>query len=149
MVGPTGQGVRCLIHQGNGNSGGQDVLVFNANGFHVEMGGNNPLVQLGIKSVGDMTDTSSSFVTIPLYDGHELCPGGSCGTTVRIVGFLEVFIIEVGQPQNTVIAYITGISGCGSGGTTVSCDDSETEGGESSDTVGNGGQLVPVRLIRN
>jgi len=149
MVGPTGQGVLCLIHQGNGNQGGQDTIVFDSNGYHVEMGGNNPLVQLDLKSVGDTTDTSSSFVTIPLYDGHVLCPGGSCGTTVRIVGFLEVFIIEVGQPQNTVVSYITGISGCGSGGTSANCDDSDTEGGTSSDTVGTGGQLVPVRLIRN
>ena len=144
MVGPTGQGVQCLIHQGPGNQGGQDEIVFDANGYHVEMGANNPMVQLGLMSIGDTTDTSSSFVTIPLYDGHVLCPGGSCGTTVRIVGFLEVFIIEVGQPQNTVVSYITGISGCGSGGSSANCDDSDT-----SDTVGTGGQLVPVRLIRN
>ncbi|MBI2819853.1 MAG: hypothetical protein HYX73_07725 [Acidobacteria bacterium] len=144
MVGPTGQGTRCLIHQGPGNSGGQDTLAFDANGFHVEMGANNPLVQLGIKSVGAHTDTSSSFITIPLYDGHVLCPGGSCGTTVQIVGFLEGFILGVTQPQNTIEVYVTGISGCGSGGTSANCDDSDT-----SDTVGTGGQLVPVRLIRN
>ena len=150
MVGPTGQGVRCLIHQGPGNSGGQDTIVFGEfNTFHVEMGSNNPLVVLGKLPLNATTDTSSSFVTIPLYDGHVLCPGASCGTTVRIVGFLELFIISVTQPQNTIIAYITGISGCGTGGTSANCDDSETEGGGSSDTVGTGGQLVPVRLIRN
>ncbi|MBI3933419.1 MAG: hypothetical protein HY316_01925 [Acidobacteria bacterium] len=149
MVGPTGQGVRCLIHQGPGLSGGQDNIEFGANDYTIRRGSNNPLVLFGKMPLGSPAETSSSIVTIPLYDGHVLCPGASCGTTVTIVGFLEVFIESVRNPQNTVDAYILSVSGCGSGGSAVNCNESDTEGGASGGAVGTGGQLVPVRLIRN
>jgi hypothetical protein len=155
MVGPTGQGVQCLIHQGNGNQGGQDTIEFhdppdpNYGFYTIHAGSSNPLVNADVLNEGDPINLSSSIVTIPLYEGFPLCPGNSCGGSVTIVGFLEVFITEVGQPQNTVYGYITGISGCGSGGSTATCDDSEEPGGGGGSTVGTGGQLIPVRLIRN
>jgi hypothetical protein len=147
MVGPTGQGVRCLISQGPGNSGGQDTISF-TNGIEIFAGSLNPLVLGGIIPAGTTLDTSTSIVTIPLYDGHVLCPGASCGATVTIVGFLEVFVKEVRQPQNTVDAYILNVSGCGStagGGGGPLCDG--TGGGSGS--VGSGGSPTPVRLIQN
>jgi len=141
MVGPTGQGVRCLIHQGPGNSGGQDILNPNVSPFTITGGSNHPIAA----ARGNLITSSDSIVTVPLYDGHPLCPGGSCGTSVTIVGFMQMFIKGVTNPQNTVEAYILNVAGCGQGGGgTNSCG----SGGSGSGTIGGGFTPFPVRLIR-
>ena len=139
MVGPTGEGVRCLINQGNGNSfpNGQDT--YNPATGLITAGTSNPYYP-----AGTIVTKSDSVVTLPLYDGHQLCPGNSCGSTVMIVGFIQLFIIQERNPQATVEAYVMGVSGCGAGGPTPSCDE---EGG--SNSVGTGGEFAPVRLVRN
>jgi hypothetical protein len=148
MVGPTGQGVRCLIHQGNGNSGGQDILDPTVSPFTITGGSNNPIPGLQ----GQIITSSDSIVTVPLYDGHELCPGGSCGTSVTIVGFMQMFVRRVTNPQNTVEAYILNVSGCGAGGGgTMSCGTGGSGGGGGGGgggPVGSGYTPFPVRLIR-
>ena len=135
MVGPTRQGVQCLIHQSPGSGGGQDTLT-PAPPFPMFAGFNNPFVPQGT-----VISTSDSVVNIPLYDGATLCPGASCpaSVVVNIVGFLEVFIKEERNPQGTVDTYILNVAGCqgstggsGGGGTTI---------------VSSGGSLIPIRLI--
>jgi hypothetical protein len=138
MVGPTRAGTRCLINQGNGNSfpNGQDT--FDPTTFKIFAGTANPYYPAGTEIT-----TSDSIVTIPLYDGHDLCPGNSCGSSVTIVGFLQVFIKQTENGnQGTVWAYIMSVSGCGEGGSEPSCD-------EPDENTVTGGQFVPVRLIRN
>jgi hypothetical protein len=141
MVGPTGQGVRCLINQGPGNSGGQDILDPEASPYTITGGSNNPIPAVR----GQIISSSSSIITVPLYDGHPLCPGGSCGTSVTIVGFMQMFVKGVRNPQNTVEAYILNVAGCGGGGGGVS---SCGAGGAGGGTVGGGATPFPVRLIR-
>ena len=135
MVGPTRQGVQCLIHQSPGSGGGQDTLT-PAPPFPMFAGFNNPFVPQGT-----VITTSDSVVNLPLYDGTVLCPGASCpaSVVVNIVGFLEVFIKEERNPQGTVDTYILNVAGC----------TSSSGGGSSGGTtiVSSGGSLIPVRLI--
>ena len=142
MVGPTRQGVQCLIHQNKG-AGGQDILDISTTPFDMLAGLNNPLVVGGVIPSNSVMTTSDSVVNIPLYDGTQLCPGASCPATVvvNIVGFLEVFIKEERNPQGTVDTYILNVAGCtgSSGG---------SGGGGSTTIVSSGGSLIPVRLIR-
>lgn len=135
MVGPTRQGVQCLIHQNRG-AGGQDILNVSTTPFEMEAGMNNPFAPSGT-----VINTSDSVVNIPLYDGRTLCPGASCpaSVVVDIVGFLEVFIKEERNPQGTVDTYILNVAGCqGSTG---------GSGGGRTTLVSSGGSLIPVRLI--
>jgi hypothetical protein len=140
MVGPTGQGVRCLIHQGPGGSGGQDILDPTASPYTITGGSDNPIPAFQ----NQLITSSDSIVTVPLYDGHALCPGGSCGFTITIVGFMQMFVKGVKPPQNTVEAYILNVTGCGlGGGGGASCG-----AGGGGGTIGGGGTPFPVRLIR-
>jgi hypothetical protein len=93
---------------------------------------------------GSQITTSDSLVTLPIYDGQALCPGGSCPptATVPVVGFLQFFIQKVGNQQSTVYAYLLNISGC-SGGSV------QNGGGGSVVPVYTGGTPIPVRLIHN
>lgn len=107
--------------------------------------------------VGQAISSSPSIVTVPLYDGHPLCPGGSCGFTITIVGFLEVFVEKVGPPQSTTTGYIMNVAGCGAGGSGGGSGGGGSGGGGTGGgggggsgtiTGGIGGGLLPVRLIR-
>ncbi|HZP01080.1 MAG TPA: pilus assembly protein TadG-related protein [Terriglobia bacterium] len=140
MVGPTSQGVDCLIHQAGGG-GGQDTL--NTSTLKMYAGANNPLVLQGIIPAGSEVTSSDSVVTVPIFDGTPLCPGSSCAATVtvRVVGFMQVFIKEETNPQGTVNVYITNIAGCGPGG-------GGSSGGGDPITSG-GASPIPVRLIHN
>jgi hypothetical protein len=135
MVGPTQQGVQCLIHESGGGNG-QDSL--DPSTMTITAGGNNPYFPSG--SV--LTD-SDSVVTVPIYDGTPLCPGNSCPSTVNVnvVGFMQMFIRDVTNPQGTVEAYILNVSGFGSkpggGG----------PGGNGNPIVTGGASPIPVRLI--
>ena len=141
MVGPTNLGVKCLIHQQN-NGQGQDILNTTTTPFQIIGGTTNPNPLL----IGQVISSSDSIITIPLYDGHELCPGGSCGFTITIVGFLQVFITDVDPgAQGRVDAIILNVAGCGSGGS-----GSDGGGSDGSGTIVNsGGSLFPVRLINS
>ena len=146
MVGPTRQGVQCLIHQqtnscaGSASGCGQDFLE-NTTTFPLPIigGTNNPNPLL----VGQRISSSDNIVTIPLYDGHNPCPGGAatCGTAT-IVGFLQVFVEKAGPPQATVTGYVMNVAGCGGG------SGGGTGGSGSGGLTGPGGSLFPIRLIR-
>ncbi len=110
-VGPTGSGVDCLINQKPGN--GQDIIDVSTVPFTVTAGANNLLFPPGSQiSLSD----SPSTVSLPIFDGTPMCPGGSCPATVniKILGFLQVFI--TGEQSGNVNAYITNVAGCGNGG---------------------------------
>lgn len=106
MVGPTSTGVDCLIHEADGY--GQDTLNLSQTPFQILAGSANPYFP-----EGDSITTSDSVVSVPLYDGSNLCPGGSCQTGVDIQGFLQLFVIQEGPPSGTVTAYILNVGGCG------------------------------------
>jgi hypothetical protein len=134
LQGPTEHGVECLINQ-NPQGGGQDVLN-TASPLSITGGSNNP--NPALVGVHNLTQ-SSSIITIPLYDGHAPCPGGSCGTSVTIIGFLQAFIDSVDGPGgNQGNVYITVLNVSGSGG---------SGGGGGTPTVAAGGAFIPVRLI--
>jgi Putative Flp pilus-assembly TadE/G-like len=141
-VGPTTQGVDCLISEGKGSGSGQDTVTYTAGSvppFEI-FAGSATANSYGVATGTQITDgTSSSVVTVQVYEGQPLCPGQSCGPTVNVIGLMKMFIVGEGNPQGTVEAYIMDISACGTsspgstgGGTTI---------------VASGGTSVPVRLI--
>lgn len=134
MVGPTQQGVQCLIHQVGGGTG-EDVL--DPTTMSITAGGNNPYYP-----AGTVLNDSDSVVTAPIYDGTQLCPGSSCPSTVNvnIIGFMQLFIKDVTNPQGTVEAYILNISGEGTSG-------GGNPNGNSNPIETGGGSPIPVRLI--
>ncbi len=140
-VGPTRQGFMNLISQP-----GQDTIDTTSGlPFTIHAGSSNPFVQANVIPVNAVISSSSSIVTVPIYDGHELCPGGSCGFTVQIIGYLQMFVTQV-VGQANVNAVVLNVAGCGTLGS-GSCG---SGGGGSSSTIsGGGGALIPVRLVRN
>lgn len=148
MVGPTKQGVQCLIHQGSGNQGGQDT--FNPTNWQILSGG------FYVPS-GTVVTTSDSVATLPIYDGTAICPGGSNGSTcvnqatISVIGFMQVFIknVDAGQ-QGTVYAYVMNIVPCpaGSGGSGGGGGGSGGSTGSTGSIVGSAGSAIPIRLIR-
>jgi len=144
MQGPTKSGVGCLIHEdvsGKGAGTGQDtILIQDPPPFPMTGGSLNPDPSLQ----GQPITSSASIVTIPLYDGHNLCPGGSCGSTVMVIGFLQVFVSGVDTTNKGPInmgdvhAYILNVSGCGTTG---------GGGGGGGGPTGGGASPVPIRLV--
>lgn len=110
MVGPTSAGVDCLIHETSGS--GQDTINLTTTPFQMIAGTANPYV-----TPGTVITSSDSVVAVPLYDGANLCPGGSCpaSTNVQIEGFLQVFLVQEGPPQGTVTSAVLNVAGCGNG----------------------------------
>jgi Flp pilus assembly protein TadG len=135
-VGPTGQGVSCLIRQGGGNSG-QDILVSptpsNPNGpLQIRPGSNNPLSQN--PSINYVTD-SDSLIIVPMFDAAM--PISSGQSQVLIVGFMQVFIHYVGNPQNTVYTTIINVTRC------------TAASGPGTPVSGAIGSPLPLRLVRD
>jgi Flp pilus assembly protein TadG len=159
MVGPTSQGVDCLIHEQNGT--GMDILDVSTSPFQIKAGSNNPLVTSGAVPVNGSVTNSDSVITVPLFDGTQLCPGNSCPSTVQVntTGFLQLFIKDVTNPQGTVEAYVLNVTSCPpSGGTNGGGIAAASAGGGGTGslsggtggTVGAGpGSPIPVRLIHN
>lgn len=150
MQGPTEQGVECLINEDKTTDTGQDTLCGTSvlgdvvppcgPPFTIWGGPNNPISAL--RGQADIS-SSSSIVTVPLYSGQLLCPGGSCGTgIVTIIGFLQVFLRTVDGPgpnQGNVHATIMNVTACGS---------TPPGGGGGGTVTGGGGQLIPIRLVQ-
>jgi hypothetical protein len=141
MVGPTASGTQCLIHQGPGPyPSGEDILAPDT--LTVTGGTLNPDPALRGQQIEPIT-ASSSVVVVPLFAGTQdaLCPGGSCGTTVQVVGFMQLFVKDETSPQSTVEGYVLNVGGCGS-----------AVGGGASPPPGGGtasGSFIPVRLVQN
>lgn len=111
--GPVENGLQCLIHTTSG-SNQQDTL--DASQF---VSGTGPvLISPGPYSQSlyglqptDLMATSDSIITVPLFDNHDPELPGS----VTIVGFLELFVTDVGSgaQSGNFSAVILNISGCG------------------------------------
>jgi Putative Flp pilus-assembly TadE/G-like len=142
MVGPTEQGVDCLIHQGGTKSSPTGMDAFDPTSWAITAGSANPY------GLSGAITTSDSVVTIPVYDGTVLCPGSSCPstTTVTIIGFIQLFVrYEDGSNQGNVYSYVMNVSSCagGSGG------GGGGSGGGSGGTISSGGSSpIPIRLIQ-
>ena len=158
-VGGSGQGVECLINETNQGTG-QDCISIDPNAstvcpysgvtysqttpFTIWAGTDNTYNV----APGTAIQNSNSIVTIPVYDGQPLCPGGSTGggtcapQSVDVVGWLQLFIQRVSKSdQESVYAFVMNISGCGSGGSDQS--------GSGSVIPVNTGTPISVRLIHN
>ena len=152
MVGPTRQGVDCLIHQsGNSFSSncGQDRMGGISNpcagpppaimtDLSITAGPNNPYLNAGANVPSQSSD---SVVALPIWDGTPLQSGQN--PSVNIVGFLQVFIHSEGSPQGTVYGTVMNVTSCGGGGS-----GSGTSGGGGPIVV-SGGSPIPVRLIHD
>ncbi len=131
-TGDTGTALQCLTHasaEGAGN--GQDQLVTTSFPFQIQAGSNNPLP--APVSNNSVVTTSSSIVTLPIYDSSVGKLSGN-QPQVTIVGFLQVFVQYLdgnGHPYVTVM----NVAGCGNG----------TLPASSSSALGT--SPVPIRLI--
>src|SRR5262245_31190157 len=136
MVGPTGQGVQCLIHEDN-NGSGQDLLISptaaNPMGeLQIQPGPNNPLSNNpGVTYVTD----SDSLVIVPMFDASA--PIASGQSQLLVVGFMQVFIRSVGNPQNTVYTTVVNVT---------RCDPATAPPGTVTGAIGT---PLPLRLVRN
>ncbi|HEV2387657.1 MAG TPA: pilus assembly protein TadG-related protein [Candidatus Acidoferrales bacterium] len=138
-VGPTTQGVDDRIHASNqGPNNGQDTAnVATGPPFQITGGANNPIPAL----IGQIYyGPSDSVVTVPVYDGHQLNPGGDI---VTVVGFMQLFINWANHQSNTdlVDSYVLQVTPCNSGGGTPGA------GPVTPDIVSTGGSPIPIRLI--
>lgn len=133
-LGPTDQGTNARINATSDGAGnGQDSIDTSVGPpFAITGGANNPIPSL----VGQIYyGPSDSQVIVPVYDGHQLNPGGD---TVTVVGFMELFIRWASHQGNsdTMSAIVLNVLPCdsassGTGGTVVST----------------GGSPIPIRLI--
>jgi hypothetical protein len=152
MVGPTAQGVNCLIHQSGssftgGSNCGQDrmggignpcggVFPSYVTDYNITAGANNPYLDQGINVPSQNSD---SVVALPIWDGTPLQSGQN--SNVNIVGFLRVFVQGNDKSQQgTVYGTVLGVTSCGGGGS----GPGNPGGGP---IVASGGSPVPVRLI--
>jgi hypothetical protein len=149
-VGPTRSGVECLIKEGK-NGSGQDILSGSStlsNGslvppLTITGGSNNPVSP----NQPDLNN-SDSLISVPLYDGSQLCSGMSTcpSLNVDVQGFLQIFIekVDTGGTTGTVYGYVYNVVGCPPG---------TTGGGTPSAGGGTitspGGTTIPIRLIHN
>ncbi len=132
--GDTSTAVQCLIH-GSSAGTGQDSLVMNgfvpAFPLQIQAGSGSALVKASLVSTGNTITSSTSIATIPIANftgGLQLTPGSS----VTIVGFLQVFINSVDPTTGNVSVTVLNVSGCGD---------------LSTGTPDFGSSPVPIRLI--
>lgn len=139
-LGPVEQGTQMLINAtGDGLNKGQDSIDTTIGPpFPITGGSNNPNPALRGKVFYDYSQ-STSVVTVPVYSGGNLPPGG---TQVQIVGYMQAFIKDiVHQGQDDFLdVVILNISSCGGS--------SPGGGGSSNTVVASAGSPVPIRLIR-
>ncbi|HEX5412176.1 MAG TPA: pilus assembly protein TadG-related protein [Terriglobia bacterium] len=142
ILGPTNQGVNALINaDGDRLNRGQDSIDTTVGPpFAITGGANNPISALVGKTFVDYSE-SPSVVTVPVYTGNSLPPGG---TTVTIVGYMQVFIKDANHngSSDDIDVVILNISSCGG---------APPGGGGGSGTtpvIAAAGSPVPIRLIR-
>ncbi len=122
------RGTECLIHQGTG----QDQIQNSSLPFPIIAEGGNPL-----KISGSQITSSSSIVSLPIYDSGGGAPFSPANNQVTIVGFLQVFINQAyANPDGNVSVTVLNVAGCGNGAS-----------GNVASTAITGTSPVPVRLI--
>jgi hypothetical protein len=136
LNGDTDIGTQSLIHAtGTGPTKGQDIFPSLSPGspLLIQPGDHNP--DVGLRSA-QYISRSDSIVSVPLFDGSNLCAGATCSGVSRttIVGFLQIAITQsVGG--GIVDAIVLNASGCGSANSTTWL-------------AGGGISPIPVRLIQ-
>jgi Flp pilus assembly protein TadG len=132
-------GAQCLIHASGTSSSptlGQDSLIQAAGQAPViSPGSNNP--DAAVRNATAIS-RSDSIVTVPLYDGRNLCTTSAplpCDGNAPIVGFLQLFVTFVDSTDH-VHAVILNASGCDPNATATT------------PISGGGVSPVPVRLIQ-
>ena len=135
-VGPVDQGINALIHaNGDGLNQGQDsISTVVGPPFLITGGTNNPNPSLAGRQFYSPSD---SIVSVPVYDGHGLNPGGD---TVTVVGYMQMFIKDANHngTSDDIEGVIINIGGCAGGG----------GGGGTPAVTSSGGSPIPIRLIR-
>lgn len=137
-VGPISQGIEELINaDGYGLNQGQDSIDLQT---LVITGGSNNSNQSLVNQPLSSYNESPSVVTIPVYQGGTLSPGGS---VVGIVGYLQVFIEDVvhNGNDNHVDVVILNASPCTNYNVSGSPPSSST-------VSSSAGSPIAVRLIR-
>jgi len=134
IQGTTVEGTECRIHADSTGPGlGQDNIISSAVGAPVTIAGgyNNPNSAL---RTATSISRSDSVVTVPVYNGTNLCPGGTCTGSAQVIGFLQLGIQSV-SPAAGISAVILNAAGCNpaNSGNPVS---------------GGGVSPIPVRLIQ-
>jgi len=127
---PNGNATNALINaSGSGIGNGQDAINTGTAPFQISAGDNNPLVPAQVAD-GSVLSTSSSVVTIPVFDSAP----GRPTNPVAVIGFIQGFVDTVNPVTKQPHIVILNVSGCGAAaGTPI---------------AGGGGTAVPVRLIR-
>jgi hypothetical protein len=137
--GPVDQGVEDRIHAGGlGMNQGQDTIDTSVGPpFSITGGANNPDSSLAGQSYGGPSD---SVVTVPIYNGQSLNPGGS---NVTVVGFMQLFLQDVQHSGTSdyVNAVIMNVAAC-------PLSVSSGSGSSGSNVVSTGGAPIAIRLIR-
>ncbi len=141
LHGDTYNAVNCLTNA----SGSLGDSIDPASGPHLNQpfqflpGAGNPLVVANVIPPNTDVLVSNSIVTVPIYDDGNL--PNPPGTSVPIVGFVQLFLNTDGNAAPLTIGSTTGIltrviniAGCGTGAT-------------GQPILGNGASPVPVRLI--
>ena len=109
-AGDTSTAAQCLIYQSPG--AGQDSLIRTTFPYQIQAGAGNPL-----KAGGTAVTSSTSIVSLPIYDSSVPLIFTGTQAKVTIVGFLQVFInnvdVATGNPNVTVL----NVAGCGNGTT--------------------------------
>ena len=130
----TQNGTQCLIHEDPSSLAGQDILMPAVAGtypFQIQAGTNNPMVlATGGLTSNTLITSSTSIVSLPIYDSAATTIAQGGPYAVTIVGFLQVFINQVDNNGNVQVT-VMNVTGCApSPGTTF-----------------NGTSSVPARLI--
>ena len=138
-ISDTISGTQCLIHTGTTGTGGTDQDSFSTGTAPIIITGglSNPNPALhGITNIS----RSDSVVTVPVFDWTvDPCtgPGGKCGGTANVVGFLQLginYVSNVAGTSGDIRATVLNAVGCNPGntGTPIS---------------GGGVSAIPVRLV--
>ncbi len=138
---PAHDGIECLIYRNGGS--GQDILNENVlpgpltYPLRIQPGNRHPLS--ASFAANDTVTTSDSLITVPVYEPTPGPPPTS-GTPVPVIGFLQLFVVEVfpggGGPKAVEITVtVVNVSGCGGNAT-------------GTPVYGSGVSGIPVRLIQ-
>jgi len=150
-VGPNSHSVGCLITYGATcnaqNVTSTDSITVNAGStppWTITAGAGNPFFP-----AGSTITQSASLITVAVYDGHALNPGGD---TITVVGYLQLFIKDIQHhgggalgPTDDIDVIILNVSSCGAGGGT--CGTGGSGQGTGGTVAGGGTGFVPVRLV--
>ncbi len=138
----TPSSVNCLIHattRGYSPTGhGQDLFCGNAvvpictHGTPMTIAGGSQNPDTSLQGATNIS-RSDSVVNVPIW---QPCPvGGPCGSTVTIIGFLQLGVTRFrGSPNNSIRAVVLNVAGCGSAS-------------GSAGASGGGVAPIPVRLV--